>query len=230
MSKPVFLLFCLLPPLFLSCGEVKKEITTKDVFPVIELIAPAGDSIATTTLLAFSKTHDLPAGSVYRWKNHAVIYTMSNQTELPEETVKTAFPGADVKLYETPFYHFNRRLCKDATGAGECENILLTASLVADTVLQNEYLNYHKIQFKEWPEVSAGFCNADFRHLLVYRNQRQLMLIISIPKGKTLDELNPRTTENNPRMDDWNKLMTKYQEGIPGTAPGETWVFLKPIN
>ena len=53
------------------------------------------------------------------------------------------------------------------------------------------------------------------------------MLIISIPKGESLDKLNPLTTKNNPRVDEWNKIMEKYQEGIEGTAKGETWVFLK---
>jgi len=55
-------------------------------------------------------------------------------------------------------------------------------------------------------------------------------LVISIPKGSNLDELNPKTTENNPRVDDWNELMKKYQEGIKGTSSGETWVMLKPIT
>ena len=56
------------------------------------------------------------------------------------------------------------------------------------------------------------------------------MLVISIPKGASLDALNPKTTENNPRVNDWNTLMAKYQEGIEGTAKGEVWVFFKPNN
>jgi hypothetical protein len=56
-----------------------------------------------------------------------------------------------------------------------------------------------------------------------------LILVISIPKGERLDKLNPKTTQNNPRVDDWNKLMSKYQEGIEGTKKGETWVFLRPL-
>jgi hypothetical protein len=56
------------------------------------------------------------------------------------------------------------------------------------------------------------------------------MLVISIPKGGSLDKLNPKTTENNPRVDEWNKIMSKYQEGIPGTKPGEVWVFLNEIK
>ena len=81
----------------------------------------------------------------------------------------------------------------------------------------------------EWPEVAKGFCAASFQQLLVFRNGRQLMLVISIPKGESLDELNPKTTENNPRVNDWNELMKKYQEGIPGTAQDEVWVFLQQL-
>ncbi|MNY80391.1 hypothetical protein D3C86_2214070 [compost metagenome] len=56
------------------------------------------------------------------------------------------------------------------------------------------------------------------------------MLVISIPKGESLDKLNPKTTENNPRVDDWNNLMKKYQTGIEGTKPGEVWIFLNKVK
>jgi hypothetical protein len=57
-----------------------------------------------------------------------------------------------------------------------------------------------------------------------------LLLVISIPKGKTLAELNPKTTENNPRVNDWNALMKKYQTGIEGTKAGEVWVELTRVE
>ena len=63
----------------------------------------------------------------------------------------------------------------------------------------------------------------------MFRQGRQLMLVISIPHGANLDELNPKTSLNNPRVDDWNALMKQYQEGLPGTKPGEVWVFLQPV-
>ena len=106
---------------------------------------------------------------------------------------------------------------------------MLTANLVADKKLQQEYLDYHNTQFEKWPDIAKGFCNADFQQLLIFKNGRQLVLIISIPKGKTLDELNPKTTEHNPKMNEWNTIMGKYQEGIEGTKKGESWVFLKPL-
>jgi hypothetical protein len=45
-----------------------------------------------------------------------------------------------------------------------------------------------------------------------------------------LDKLNPKTTENNPRVNDWNNLMKKYQTGIEGAKPGEVWIFLKKLE
>jgi hypothetical protein len=133
-------------------------------------------------------------------------------------------------MYHDPFYEFNRAHCSDKNMAKKWDHILLTANLVEDTTLQKEYMAYHATQFEQWPEVSNGFCHANFQQLLLFRNGRQLMLVISIPEGASLDELNPKTTENNPRVDDWNALMKKYQEGIQGTKPGEVWVFLKKVG
>lgn len=166
---------------------------------------------------------------LFRWKTHFVVYGKGLNSALGD-SLKMRFPEAELKQYDDLFYEFNRSYCTDTTTAKDWEHILLTANLVADTTLQNEYLKYHATQFKEWPEVSKGFCNASFQQLLLFKNGRQLMLVISIPKGKTLDELNPKTTENNPRVNEWNKLMSKYQEGIAGTTKGETWVFFNSIK
>jgi hypothetical protein len=56
------------------------------------------------------------------------------------------------------------------------------------------------------------------------------MLVISIPKGKTLDELNPKTTENNPRVNDWNTIMANYQEGIEDAPKGTVWVMFSELR
>ena len=142
-----------------------------------------------------------------------------------------AFPDLQIKIYENPVYDFqNFERCPGVKPVSEWENIVLTANLVEDPKLQQEYLNYHKTQFEKWPEVAKGFCNADFQQLQVFKNGRQLMLIISIPKGEDLDKLNPKTTENNPRVDEWNALMKKYQTGIEDAKAGETWIFLKKVE
>ncbi|RKD19606.1 hypothetical protein BCY91_13515 [Pelobium manganitolerans] len=167
----------------------------------------------------------------YQWKNHLVLYGKLNRIQSLEKDLAEAFPAVKMKTYSRSVYNFQRNInCKDAVVAPEWEHVLLTANLVDDEKMQSEYLEYHRTQFEKWPEVAQGFCNADFQQLQVFKNGRQLLLVISIPKGKTLDELNPKTTENNPRVDDWNKIMSQYQTGIEGTKPGESWVFLKKLD
>ncbi len=203
---------------------------SKSLPSVIEVIGPVGDSLSSGKILSVCKRYQVPAESVYQWKNHLVIYNKSDRRNLMIVQLKKLYPKAVVKYYAQPFYVFDRKRCKDASVAKAWDHILLTANLVKDTAKQNEYMQYHATQFEKWPEVSNGFCNASFQQLLVFRNGRQLMLVISIPKGESLDKLNPKTTENNPRVDEWNRIMAGYQEGIPGTKPGEVWVFLKPVK
>lgn len=196
---------------------------------VVELISEQNKPLNMQTIRSILGQLRMDSTALYQWENHYVIFDKTRDVSAVRGRLQSAFPGVQLKTYYTPFYDFNRNLCDDKKVAKEWDHIILTANLVADTRLQQEYMNYHATQLEKWPEVSKGFCNADFQQLLVYRSGRQLMLVISIPKGESLDKLNPRTTENNPRVDEWNKLMSKYQEGIEGTKPGEVWVFFKKL-
>ncbi|MGX5687834.1 L-rhamnose mutarotase [Arcticibacter tournemirensis] len=195
----------------------------------IEISAKPDKRLDFSSIADICRQHGIATNSIFQWDNHVVIFDdFLNDSEKMQKKLALRFPDAVVKSYNTPFYSFSRKeRCNDTRQASEWDDILLTANLVADEGLQKEYMDYHAAQFKKWPEVAKGFCNADFQRLLLFRNVKQLLLVISIPKGKNLDELNPLTTENNPRVDEWNALMKKYQEGIPGTKPGEVWVELK---
>ncbi|PQA59075.1 hypothetical protein C5O19_05315 [Siphonobacter curvatus] len=192
---------------------------------IVELIAT--QSLDEEKLRAVMAKGNVPTMALYRWENHYVIFEKIQDVYLLRERLKAAFPGVTIKTYDDLFYEFNRKKCADASEAKEWEHTILTANLVADPKLQREYLDYHATQFEQWPQVSKGFCNAQFQQLLLFRNGRQLMLVISTPKGESLEKLDPKTTENNPRVVEWNQRMKKYQEGIPGTKAGEVWVQMK---
>lgn len=196
---------------------------------VFELIYKSNNLPGKNTLETFAKENNLLPSSIYKWNNRLVIYTSSLKVESLQPTLKR-LNASEIKLYDNLFYDFNReKNCGDKPVA-EWDNIILSANLVNDEKMQKEYLDYHKTQFEKWPEISKGFCNAEFQRLAIFKKDRQLMLIISIPKGKKLDDLNPKTTLNNPKVDEWNAIMKKYQEGIEGTKPDEVWVFFKPIE
>lgn len=196
---------------------------------IIELVGDSSHVINGEKVKDLLRQYGLPLSALYRWKNHWVVYAPVQQPAIVQSAFLKAFPGTTVKVYDAPFYVFDRTKCADAVTVPEWDHVLLTANLVADEALQQEYMQYHATQYQQWPEVSKGFCNAQFQQLLLFRNGRQLMLVISIPKGASLDKLNPQTTANNPRVEEWNALMKKYQEGIAGTGKGEVWVFLRQV-
>lgn len=203
--------------------------TAEDKSVVFELIFKPNDLPGNNTLNEFAKENNLVPSAFYKWNNRLVIYTSSLKVESLQQTLKR-LNASEIKLYDNLFYDFNReKNCGDQP-VKEWDHIILSANLVKNEKMQKEYLAYHQTQFEKWPEISRGFCNAEFQRLAIFKNERQLMLIISIPKGKKLDDLNPKTTENNPRVEEWNAIMKKYQEGIEGTKPDEVWVFFKPID
>jgi hypothetical protein len=195
---------------------------------VIELVVKEGMQLNLPKLKQLLAKNNIDSNAIYHWQNHYVIFDKIQDIGVMQGRIQNNFPEVEVRVYHDLFYEYSKKKhCIDKTVAKDWEHVLLTANLAADQKLQQEYFNYHTMQFEKWPEVAKGFCNADFQQLLLFRNGRQLILVISIPKGASLDQLNPKTTANNPRVDEWNRMMQKYQEGIKGAKPGETWVFLE---
>jgi len=210
----------------LKSRKIKEDVLLQKPV-VMELVFKTTSPANLAKLKAFCTENQIPSTAIYTWGNRLVIYTFHRQPSALQKAVTARFNEAEVKLYNDIIYDFNRKKNCDLPFAKEWDHVILSANLIDDAKLQNEYLEHHSTQFEKWPELSKGFCNAEFQQLVIYKNGRQLMLIISIPKGKKLAELNPKTTENNPKVDEWNELMKKYQEGIEGTKPGEVWVFFE---
>jgi L-rhamnose mutarotase len=209
---------------------VKSTAINEEHNEVIELVVKKGQQLDLQKLKLLLVKNNMDSAAIYHWQNHYVIFDKVQDLGVMEGRLQNNFPEATVKAYHNMFYEYSmKKHCADKTTAKDWEHIILTANLVNDKKLQQEYLDYHATQFEKWPDIAKGFCNADFQQLLIFKNGRQLVLVISIPKGKTLDELNPKTTENNPKMNEWNKVMGKYQEGIEGTKKGETWVFFRKL-
>ncbi|MES2240730.1 MAG: L-rhamnose mutarotase [Bacteroidota bacterium] len=217
-------------------ANLKKEVVVDEAWGLQEMpksvaVEIVGTDLDIEKIKSTIKGFRIVGEELFQWQNHVVIYGLMNQPERTKRKLALAFPAAQIKIYENPIYDFqNFERCKDAKPVSEWENIILTANLVADEKMQKEYVDYHTTQFEKWPEIAKGFCNADFQQLQVFKNGRQLMLVISIPKGESLDKLNPRTTLNNPRVDDWNAIMKKYQTGLEDSKSGETWIFLKKLE
>ncbi len=221
MQKRLFVL------LLISIAFIRADAQAPTGKPVIiEIVAKS----SAFKFSAFADMKGYGIENIQQWNNRVIVYASTAYPQQLKDRIIKEYPADQVILFENPFYNFNRKYCSDKSIAKQWDNIILSANLVKDPKLQQEYLNYHATQFQKWPEVSRGFCNASFQQLLVFKTGRQLMLVISIPKGESLDKLNPLTSKNNPRVDDWNNMMKKYQEGIEGTKKGEVWVFFKEVD
>jgi len=220
MQKRLFVL------LLISIAFINANAQVSTGKPVIVEIIAKGSAF---NFGAFADMKGYGIENIQQWNNRVIVYAHTAYRQQLKDRIAKEYPADQTILFENPFYNFNRKYCSDKTVAKKWDNIVLSANLVKDSKMQQEYLNYHATQFQKWPEVSQGFCNASFQQLLVFKTGRQLMLVISIPKGESLDKLNPLTGKNNPRVDDWNNMMKKYQEGIEGTKKGEVWVFFKGV-
>jgi len=203
-----------------ACGTSQQE-RVKEYPIVVEIM----EDIPVDVLRSICQKYNIDTLSVYAWQNHTLIYDFPGDPK----ALQSGLPEAEFIVYEDPYYIFDRSNCDTGQTNGPWSHKILTANLVSDPVMQQEYMDYHEHQFEQFPEVSAGFCRAEFQQLIMYRNGRQLMLIISYPAGEDYDTLNARTVTDNPRVDEWNSIMGQYQEGIQGTHPGETWVFFEPV-
>ena len=89
-----------------------------------------------------------------------------------------------------------------------------------------EYLNYHE---HVWPEVEAGFKKAGYKNITLYRYDHLLVMLVTVPESADLTIMGKQAESYSPRCAEWNKLMSGYQTGVPGTKPGQTWVEAQPF-
>uniref|UniRef100_F4CDD1 L-rhamnose mutarotase n=1 Tax=Sphingobacterium sp. (strain 21) TaxID=743722 RepID=F4CDD1_SPHS2 len=199
-------------------------------YQFVQLVLNDSDTLS-AELMADLLNQSGSKDGLYHWRNRLLFYGKEEEAMAFYEQSKIRFPKAEVMLVREPFYVFDRTRCTDGKeNSRKRDHLILSANLVADSAKQQSYLDYHRRQFDEWPEVSEGFCRAEFQQVQLFKTGRQLLLVIDIPEGANFEELNKRTVESNPRVDEWNRLMSTYQEGLSGTKANEVWVRFEVMN
>lgn len=195
--------------------------------PVFVQVHNAQQALSKEELAAFAKTQGIAQPQIYAWGEYLLLMTDDELAKKLTSAIIANYPKLSIKMFNDLFYMFDQQHCSTQEETDDVDFVILTAQLVEDEHQQKEYFQYHENQFEEWPEVAVGFCKAGFQEVLLYRHERQLLLYISFPKGKDFAEIDALTTKDNPKVEEWNKRMSTYQEGIEGTAANETWVFYK---
>ncbi len=88
-----------------------------------------------------------------------------------------------------------------------------------------EYEAYHR---KVWPEILRSIKDAGIDQLDIYRAGNRLFMIMEA-SGKFSLESKAKSDEANPKVQEWETLMWKYQQALPNAKPGEKWILMKKI-
>ena len=113
-------------------------------------------------------------------------------------------------------------------GLGEEKNMnrhVFALDLHNDPVLIAEYEQYHK---EVWPEIKASILDSGIEQMAIYRFGNRLFMIMEVNDSFSFEKKSQADVAN-PKVQEWEELMWKYQSAIPGAKPGEKWVLMDKI-
>jgi len=88
-----------------------------------------------------------------------------------------------------------------------------------------EYERYHQ---KVWPEIIDSIKDSGITGLEIYRVGNRLFMIMETDETFSFERKN-EMDNSNAKVQEWENLMWKYQQALPGAQPGEKWMLMKKI-
>lgn len=101
----------------------------------------------------------------------------------------------------------------------------LALDLIDDPELIAEYENYHQ---NIWPEVRQSILDSGIRNMEIYRVRNRLMMIVEADEYFSFEAKN-EADKNNPKVQEWEELMWKFQQQLPNSKAGEKWQLMDKI-
>jgi L-rhamnose mutarotase len=94
-----------------------------------------------------------------------------------------------------------------------------------DPALIAEYEKYHR---QVWPEILSSISDAGIEALEIYRVENRLFMIMEVNENFSFDK-KAYMDAANPKVQEWETLMWKYQQALPSAKPGEKWMPMEKI-
>ncbi|WP_316816458.1 L-rhamnose mutarotase [Pedobacter nyackensis] len=101
----------------------------------------------------------------------------------------------------------------------------LTLDLVPDEQLIAEYEEMHR---KVWPEILESITSAGIENMEIYRTGNRLFMIMEVNETFSF-AVKASMDAANDKVQEWETLMWKYQQAVPGAKPGEKWIMMDKI-
>ncbi|MDX1954178.1 MAG: L-rhamnose mutarotase [Chitinophagaceae bacterium] len=101
----------------------------------------------------------------------------------------------------------------------------LALDLKDDPALIAEYEAWHAAV---WPEILASIRDAGIMDMEIYRWGNRLFMIMETTDDFSFERKSAMDKANE-KVNEWEELMWKYQQALPGSAPGEKWILMDKI-
>lgn len=101
----------------------------------------------------------------------------------------------------------------------------LALDLINDPELIAEYKTFHQ---NVWPEIMERIKESGIINLEIYNIQDRLLMIIEADENFSFEEKS-KADAANPKVQEWEALMWKFQQALPSAKPGEKWLLMDKI-
>lgn len=101
----------------------------------------------------------------------------------------------------------------------------LSLDLKNDPTLIEEYKQIHR---GIWPEIAKSITDAGISVMDIYIHGNRLFMIMETEDSFTF-YAKSIMDKANPKVQEWETLMWKYQQALPMAQPGEKWVLMDKI-
>jgi L-rhamnose mutarotase len=101
----------------------------------------------------------------------------------------------------------------------------LTLDLKDDPKLIAEYKRHHE---KIWPEITRSIKDAGILDLEIYLQGMRMFMILEVDESFSFEK-KAQADRQNPKVQEWENLMWKYQKALPEARPGEKWLLMERV-
>mgnify|MGYP000887215295 CR=1 FL=1 len=101
----------------------------------------------------------------------------------------------------------------------------LALDLKDDAALIAEYEAYHQAV---WPEILHTITSSGITQMEIYRTGNRLFMIMEVDDSFSF-RAKSEADAANPKVQEWETLMWKYQQALPMAKPGEKWILMDKI-
>ena len=105
------------------------------------------------------------------------------------------------------------------------QKFCLALDLKDDAKLMAEYKAHHQ---KVWPEIIESIKVSGIEVLEIYCVGNRMFMIIEANDHFSFDKKSAMDA-NNPKVQEWEDLMWKFQQALPSAKSGEKWMLMEKI-